>query len=95
MKLSEWFLKDETIIYDLACSTGETIKKITELKVTNKTKIIGIDSNKKMIDLAKIKLNRKNIDKKKFIVEFNNKDLLKIKNLRNQICLSLFCYFHS
>ena len=82
VKLSEWFLKDETIIYDLACSTGETIKKITELKVTNKTKIIGIDSNKKMIDLAKIKLNRKNIDKKKFIIEFNNKDLLKIKKFK-------------
>tara|TARA_A100001011_G_scaffold316719_1_gene335840 strand:+ start:72 stop:431 length:360 start_codon:yes stop_codon:yes gene_type:complete len=56
VKLSEWFLKENTVVYDLACSTGETIKKMSSLKVTNYTEIIGIDSNKKMIDLAKKKL---------------------------------------
>ena len=32
VKLSEWFLKDNTLVYDLGCSTGETIKQILNLK---------------------------------------------------------------
>ena len=34
--LSEWFLKDGAVIYDLGCSTGETIKRIASLNVTTK-----------------------------------------------------------
>ena len=32
VQLSEWFLKDDTYVYDLGCSTGETIKKNFTIK---------------------------------------------------------------
>ena len=64
VQLSEWFLKDNVIVYDLGCSTGETIKKIFELNISTNFKIIGIDNSKKMISIAKKKtriFNNKNI----------------------------------
>ena len=32
-RLSEWFLKDDCLVYDLACSTGETINQLLNLKI--------------------------------------------------------------
>ena len=32
--LSEWFLKENSTIYDLGCSTGETIKMLSNLSVS-------------------------------------------------------------
>ena len=29
--LAEWFIKDGSIVYDLGCSTGESIKNICQL----------------------------------------------------------------
>ena len=93
VKLSEWFLKENAVVYDLACSTGETIKKIISLKVSNKTKIIGIDSNKMMIDLAKKKVRLKLNDKKKFTVEFKVDDLLKIKKFeKSNLFISILLF---
>jgi len=63
--LSEWFIKDNTIIYDLGCSTGETIKNICKLKVSTNFKIIGYDNSNKMISLAKKKIKfKKNVNQK-------------------------------
>ena len=53
VQLSEWFLKDGTVVYDLGCSTGETIEKILKLDVSTKYKIVGIDNSQRMLDLAK------------------------------------------
>ena len=39
VKLSEWFLKDDTLVYDLGCSTGETIKQILNLNISTKFSI--------------------------------------------------------
>ena len=55
VQLSEWYLKDQSLVYDLGCSTGETIKKILDLKITSNFKIIGIDNSARMIELAKKK----------------------------------------
>ena len=61
--LSEWFIKDGSLIYDLGCSTGETTKNI--LKFNNKRKVnfkyIGIDNSRQMVKLAKKKIKKKNI----------------------------------
>ena len=80
VQLCEWFLKDDTNIYDLGCSTGETIKKITKLKISTNFSIIGIDNNKKMIKLAKDKVNQFN--KKNIKITFEHKDLNKIKTFK-------------
>ena len=58
VQLSEWFLKDNEIVYDLGCSTGETIKKLLELNISTCTKIIGIDKSKRMVDLARKKIKK-------------------------------------
>ena len=87
--LSEWFLKENSTIYDLGCSTGETIKMLSNLSVSNKVKMIGIDSNKQMIKIAKSKLilqkkllKRQKDDLIKTQIEFQCKDLLKIDNFQ-------------
>ena len=56
---SEWFIKKDSIIYDLGCSTGETAKNICNFHYNKKVnfKFIGIDSNKQMIKLAKKKIS--------------------------------------
>ena len=58
VQLSEWFLKDNETVYDLGCSTGETIKKLLELDISTRTKIIGIDKSKRMVDLARKKIKK-------------------------------------
>lgn len=55
VKLSEWFLKDGTRVYDLGCSTGETIVNIMKLDIDTKFSIIGIDQSEQMLELAKEK----------------------------------------
>ena len=87
--LSEWFLKENSITYDLGCSTGETIKKLSTLRISNKVKMIGIDSNKQMIKIAKSKLmlQKKIFKKQKNIIskpeiEFLCRDILKINSFQ-------------
>ena len=53
VSLSEWYLKDKTRVYDLGCSTGETIKKISNLNLNNFVELIGIDQSSKMLQIAK------------------------------------------
>lgn len=76
--IAEWYLKDNSLVYDLGCSTGATAIKLSELSINTKFKLIGLDSNKKMIDLAKKKVkkikNNKNIN---FV--FKEQNILKIK----------------
>jgi tRNA (cmo5U34)-methyltransferase len=60
--LSEWFVKEGSIIYDLGCSTGETAKNIIKLP-SNKKKLFtyyGLDNSSEMINLAKKKIVSKN-----------------------------------
>ena len=39
--LAEWFIKDGSLIYDLGCSTGESVKNICKLNTKTKFKIMG------------------------------------------------------
>ena len=63
ISLSEWFIKDNSLIYDLGCSTGETARNILKFNKQKriKFKYIGIDNSKQMIKLAKKKIKKKNI----------------------------------
>ena len=63
--LSEWFLKDGSIIYDLGCSTGQTAKNLFKRFPNTKFKFYGYDLSPEMIKIAK-KKNKKNAKKVKF-----------------------------
>ena len=56
--LSEWFLKDGSIIYDLGCSTGETAKNLFKKFPKIDFKYYGYDLSAEMIKIAK-KKNKK------------------------------------
>ena len=53
--ISEWYLKDNSRVYDLGCSTGNTIINICKNNKGKKIEIIGYDTGKRMINLAKKK----------------------------------------
>ena len=79
--IAEWYLKDNSLIYDLGCSTGETAIKLTKLSIDTKFSLFGYDQNKKMIELAKKKI--KKIKKKgKISIQFKKKDILKVKKFK-------------
>jgi len=80
-KIAEFYCKDDSVIYDLGCSTGNFIKEISKIKRKN-LNITGIDDSKKMIQLCKFKT--KKIKKNKitlkcadmFKVKFEKTDLI-------------------
>ena len=81
--ISEWFLKDNSRVYDLGCSTGNTIINICKNNKGKKIKIIGYDTGKAMINLAKKKINIKKQKKDKIDVKLICQDINKIKKFKN------------
>jgi tRNA (cmo5U34)-methyltransferase len=90
-RISEWFLKDDCLVYDLACSTGETINQLLNLKISTKFSIIGMDNSKKMINLAKKKISKK-IKNKNIKAKFILKDLNKIKLKKSNLILAILVF---
>ena len=90
-RLSEWFLKDNCLVYDLACSTGETINQLLNLKISTKFSVIGVDNSKKMLELAKRKINKK-IKRKKIEVKLILKDLNEIKLKKSNLVLAILVF---
>ena len=82
--LSEWFIKDGSIYYDIGCSTGQTIYNIFQRHNNKDIKIYGLDIQNKMIQIAKKKNKSKNI---KFLKKDFNK---KIKLKKNDFTTCLF-----
>lgn len=81
--LSDFFINNNSIAYDLGCSTGALMEKILNNNINKKFKIFGIDSEKSMIDLSKKRLkkysqsnlskadiNRINLKKSDFVVSY-------------------------
>ena len=91
VSLSEWFIKENSVIHDLGCSTGETIKKINNLNVSNNYKIIGYDASKRMIDLAKKKVRSSKLKKRK--INFICKNVLDIKRFeKSNLFISILLF---
>ena len=57
-EISDFFLKEKSVCYDLGCSTGILLNKICNRHKDKKIEFIGIDSVKAMINQAK-KENKK------------------------------------
>ena len=84
-RLSSFFADNNSTFYDLGCSTGTLIKKIDTYNSSQKLNIIGIDSQKKMILIAK-KKNLKNYNK----VNFKCSDILKFKFKKSDLITSYY-----
>lgn len=85
--LSEWFVKENSIIYDLGCSTGETAKKLFKKFPKKKFTYYGYDVSSPMIKIAKQK-NKKNVNRTKFFVS----DINKIKFKKTDLFLSILTF---
>jgi len=85
--LTDFFLKKKSICYDLGCSTGTLLQKISKKHNDKKIKLYGIDSIKEMITQAK-KENKfiKNGNK----IIFQNKNINKLSILRNDLIISYY-----
>jgi tRNA (cmo5U34)-methyltransferase len=60
VNISEFFLKNNSLYYDLGCSTGTLLQKIYKRHLLKKIKYVGIDESAPMIVKAK-KFKKKNI----------------------------------
>lgn len=85
INLSDFFLKKNSICYDLGSSTGTLINKISNRHKDKKIQFYGIEIEKKMIEQAK-KIKHKSLNKIKYL----NKDLKKIKLQKTEMIIS--CY---
>ena len=83
-ELSDYFVKENSIIYDIGCSTGSFLKPIAIRHQAKKNvKYYGIDIVKQMITYAKKYNKIKNI-------EFLNKDIKKFKLKKNDFTISFY-----
>ena len=59
LKVSDFFLPNNSLFYDIGCSTGSFIKNLADRHKNKNLKIYGIDEIKQMVEISK-KKNRKN-----------------------------------
>ena len=90
-KISEFYLKDKAVIYDVGCSTGNYISEICKVKKKN-LKIVGIDQNKNMISIAKKKI-RKFKTKNDIKLICNDVFKLKFEKFDLAVCSLLLPFF--
>ncbi len=62
VEISEWFIRDNSIVYDLGSSTGETISLLTKKHAEKKNvRYIGVEESISMIEAARKKCATDNI----------------------------------
>ena len=84
LEVADFFLTNESLSYDIGCSTGIFVKKLSERTKNKKVKIIGIDEIPEMIKKAKY-----NCKKNKKIKLFKA-DVTKINLKKNNFTTSFF-----
>ena len=87
ISLSEWFIKENSVVYDLGCSTGETAKNLFTKYPKKNFFYYGYDLSSAMIKIAKEK-NKKFLKKTKFLVS----DINKIKFKKSDLILSILTF---
>ncbi len=85
-KISEWFLKNDSVVYDLGCSQGLTIKNISKLNIDTRIRINAIDESKYMLKIARN--NLANI-KKNIKINYICGDVNKIKFEKSNLIYSI------
>ena len=79
LKLSDFFLKEGSICYDIGCSTSDLLISLTKYTNKKRVKFIGFDIEKDMI-----KVSKQNIKKSKLQnISIFNKDISRVKLLKS------------
>ncbi len=85
VRLSDYFLKDGSICYDIGCSTGNLLKKINKHSNKKKLTFYGIEKEKKMFNYAKSKTKEKNI-------KLINKDFRSVAPKKSDLIISYYTF---
>lgn len=73
LQLSDFFIKEDSVVYDIGCSTGKLLTNLIEHNShKNKSRYIGLDIEKDMIKFAKEKQKKLKIDGSK--LKFHSTD---------------------
>lgn len=84
VEISDWFIFKNSVVYDLGCASGETIKNLWNKHHKAKNPMfIGIDSSTEMLEIASHKLHGQVVLRK---VDLNNK----VKVQDASLCLLLY-----
>ena len=59
--MSDFFISEDSVVYDIGCSTGNLVKKISNRHKNKKFKIYAVDIEKEMITHAKKKIKIKKL----------------------------------
>jgi tRNA (cmo5U34)-methyltransferase len=82
--LSDFFVKDSSVIYEFGCSTGQLIRKLREHNLAKKNaRFIGVDVEKEMIEYALSKDELINL-------EFYNSDVVLMEMEKSDLVV---CYY--
>jgi tRNA (cmo5U34)-methyltransferase len=86
LKLSDFFLKDKSICYDLGCSTSDLLIKLSKYTNKKKVKFIGLDIEKDMIGVSKKKIKKSKVSN----IVVLNKDFSDAKLLKSDLIISYY-----
>jgi tRNA (cmo5U34)-methyltransferase len=84
LKVSDYFLRNESLCYDLGCSTGELIKDLSNHVGKRNVTFYGVDCEKGMVETAKKKC------KEKKNVKFFISDIFDIELDKSDL---IICYY--
>ena len=82
--ISDFFLSNNSICYELGCSTGTLLKKIVDHNINKQIKIIGIEIEQDMVDFANNKLKEYNN------IEIICDDLLNVEFEKSDMIISYY-----
>lgn len=85
-ELSDFFIKDDSVVYDIGCSTGKLLKDIANRN--NKGSYVGIDIEKDMIEFAKNSLKDPMFKNKK--IQFLKDDIVTTSLEKSDLIISYF-----
>ena len=85
VRLSDYFLKESSVCYDIGCSTGNLIQKINKHSNKKKIKFYGIEKEKKMYNYAKLKIKEKNI-------KLINTDFRSVTTKKSDLIISYYTF---
>ncbi len=87
--ISDFFVKNDSLVYEIGCSTGTLITKLAVHNKSKKnTKFIGIDIEQKMIDYARKKISQDEF--KGLNLEYICNDVLDIEMEKTDM---IVCYY--
>lgn len=86
VRLSDYFLKEGSICYDIGCSTGNLLKKINKHTNKKNIKFFGVEKEKNMYNFARSQT--KNEKKIKLI----NKDFNSITTKKSDLIISYYTF---